>query len=156
MIERQEPYRPRSIRFLELWQEAGWRIKLYGIAYRGGRPSAGLIDAAKRVARARLPRPATGGGRYGVGFLGVHQGRGANLVFLDWWADENELHHHVYLSGPEDPERLEYRTPGGLAACVWDLHLIAFERDAWVEAVLKGADEDSLEAYLERRLSGEV
>jgi hypothetical protein len=34
----------------------------------------------------------------GVGFLGVHGGRGADFVCIDWWAEENESHHHVYLA----------------------------------------------------------
>ena len=147
-----EPYETRSIRFLELWDHAGWRVKVYGIAYRGQRPDPGLVAAAKEVARARLPEPAVGSRRYGVGFLGVHEGHGANFVFVDWWADENELHHHVHLSKPEAPAELIEITSTGLIACAWDLRVIAFERDAWVETVLANLDGPDLEAYLARRL----
>jgi hypothetical protein len=35
---------------------------------------------------------------YHLGFLGVHDGRTSNFVFLDYWAEENELHHHVFVS----------------------------------------------------------
>jgi hypothetical protein len=34
-------------------------------------------------------------------------------------------------------------------ACVWELEIIDFERRAWLEDVLKGAD---VERYLSRRL----
>ena len=70
MIYLQEPYDPRPIRFLELWETGGWRMKVYGIAYRSRRPSEDLVRAAKDVAEQRLPRSAEGEGRYGVGFIG--------------------------------------------------------------------------------------
>ena len=148
-----EPYRPRPIRFLELFEHAGWRIKLYGIAYRGERPGDALVTATREKAREVLPSPAVGPTRYGVGFAGAHQGRGANFVFVDWWENENELNHHVFLSGPEDPTDLREITETGVVACTWDLMLIAAERQAWVETVLANSDGPDLSAYLERRLS---
>lgn len=96
-------YVPRPVRCIEVWAVEGWRIKVYGIAYRGDHPRAELINAAKSQATSSLPQPAYGDGRYGVGFLGVHDGRGANVVFVDWWADENELHHQLFLS-PSDEQ----------------------------------------------------
>ena len=156
MIELREPYRPRPIRFLEEWRDAGWRLKVYGIAYKGERPRAPLVETAKRVARARLPQPAMGEGRYGVGFLGVHDGRTANFVFIDWWADENELHHHVYTAASDELENLNYVTPTGLSACVWDLRVQSFERDAWLEEVLKNSRGAGVEGYMARRLNEDV
>src|SRR5918993_3952698 len=108
MIKLAEPYRPRPVRFLEEWADAGWRLKVYGIAYGREAPRAELVETAKRIARERLPQPPAGEGRYGVGFLGVHDGRGANFVFVDWWADENELHHHVWAGPSGAPEELKY------------------------------------------------
>ena len=156
MFHLQEPYHPRPIRFLELWQHAGWRLKLYGIAYRRDLPRPELIDAARAVARQRLPQPAAEQSRYGVGFLGVHDGRGACFVFVDWWANENELFHHVYVSPSDRPHALQYMTPTGLAACVWDLALIAFERQAWLDAVLAQPTGPDLEAYLACRLNTDL
>src|SRR5918994_1990950 len=89
MLELREPYEKRPIRFLEEWGCEGWRLKVYGIAYRRREPRAALVETAKRLARGRLPRPAVGGGRYGVGFVGVHQGRGANVGFeREAWVEE--------------------------------------------------------------------
>ncbi|MDT7540667.1 MAG: hypothetical protein QOE33_571 [Acidobacteriota bacterium] len=155
-IELRESYQPRPIRFLEEWRDAGWRLKVYGIAYKSERPRAELIEAAKRIARERLPQPAVAESRYGVGFVGVHDGRNANFIFIDWWADENELHHHVYTSGSDELEKFDYATPTGLSACVWDLRVQSFERDAWVEEVLKNTDSASVERYMTRRLNEDV
>jgi len=49
-----QPYQERAIRFLELWPEANWRMKIYGIAWKGVTPGRVLIDSAKSVARATL------------------------------------------------------------------------------------------------------
>jgi hypothetical protein len=45
-------------------------------------------------------------------------------------------------------ERLEYKTPTGLTACVWDAALLAYERQAWVDAVLNNPNGPSIEQYL--------
>jgi hypothetical protein len=152
-----ELYRPRSVRFLELWQYARWRLKLYAIARDGVEPDAALIDSAKTLAPLHLPPAfATRGGiNYGVGFVGVHRGHRSNVIFVDWWAEENELRHHVYASDARSPTDLTYVTPDGFCACVWDLALIAFERDAWVDTVLREPGPAALDNYLARRASGE-
>jgi hypothetical protein len=42
-------------------------------------------------------------GCYGVIFLGVHDGRGADFAFIDWWAEEHELHYYVYVASHNQP-----------------------------------------------------
>lgn len=154
MIQLQETYQARPIRFLELWQTDHWRIKVYGIAYHRSLPRPELIDAAKQIAQQRL-RTVTAP-HYHAGFLGIHDGRGANFVFVDFWADENELHHHVYVSPSDKPTQLEYATPTGLTACVWDLRVICFERQAWLDAVLANPNGPDLDKYLNLRLNEDV
>ena len=84
----QEAYNVRPIRFLGLWREAGWTLKVYGIAYGREHPREELLEAAKEIARKRLTNSTNEDNHYGVGFLGVNDGRGANFVFVDYWADE--------------------------------------------------------------------
>lgn len=151
-----EPYAARVVRFLAPWAEAGWRLKVYGIAYLEGGPRPALVDVALDLARTSLPRPAMGAGRYGVGFMGVHEGRGANLVFVDWWADGNELHHHVFTASAGSPLDFREVTGSGLAACVWDLAVIGFERRAWISSVLINPVKAGLDAYLACRFEGSV
>jgi hypothetical protein len=110
----------------------------------------------KEIARERLTNSTTGDNHYRVAFLGMHDGRGANFVYLDYWADENELHHHVYVSPLEKPASLEYVTPTGLIACTWDLRGLSFERDARVEAVLANPSGPDFEEYLARTLNEDV
>lgn len=156
MIKLIEPYQPRPIRFLELWSESGWRVKVYGIAYRRELPRQELVQAAKEISLPYLSPASDDSRHYSVGFLGVHDGRGANFVFFDYWADENELHHHVYISPSEQPGALQYITPTGLTACVWDLRLMAFERQAWVDSVLANPKGPDIEAYLACQLNKDI
>jgi len=46
-----------------------------------------------------------------LGFLGIHDGRGANQVFLDLWVNENELLHVVWVSTKDDPGALVHPPP---------------------------------------------
>jgi hypothetical protein len=82
-VKLQEPYGARPIRFIELWHEGNWRLKVYGIAYQRPLPTPRLLEVAKGVARLHL-LAANGGEHYSVGCLGVHDGRGANFVFVDY------------------------------------------------------------------------
>jgi hypothetical protein len=144
-----EPYAARRIRCLDILDFDGWRMKLYGIAYRGERPAQALVDAALAVAPRRLPHPAVAGDRYGVGFVCAHDGRDGNFVFVDWWAGENELHHNTWRSTKEEPDELRPTGPDDFTACAWDLAVIGYERNAWVRHVLARPDGPHLEGYLD-------
>jgi hypothetical protein len=151
-----EPYKTRPIRYLGLWEFDHWRMKTYGIAYETPAPSAELVASARDIVERRIRESGNDTDHYGIGFVGIHQGKTGNFVFIDWWAKENELYHHVYISTKEQPQALKYMTPTGLSACTWDLHLIGFERDAWVETVLKRHPEPDLDAYLAHTLEADV
>ena len=83
-----QPYAPRSFRFIELLpigpSRTGivWRMKLYGISCHGEFPRFELLSAAKKIAVEQLSKEAAN--NYGVGFIGVHDGRGAAFVFVDF------------------------------------------------------------------------
>ncbi len=149
-----QPYEPRSFRFLELLSIGDWRLKLYGIAWRRERPRAELIAAAKELAAAELARAPTN--VYNVGFIGVHDGRDACFVFVDFWGNENELFHRVFLSRANEPRHLNAAAPSDSSVCVWDLHLQSFEREAWIKHVLRKTEAPDFEGYLAERLNADV
>ncbi len=74
-------------------------MKLYGIACRGELPRLSLLLAAKQIARDQLSKEKVN--NYGVGFIGVHDGRDAAFVFVDFWGNENEKH---VLRMPDAPD----------------------------------------------------
>src|SRR5437773_11615701 len=102
-FELAELYALRPITTLGIWRRDGWRIKKYSIAYGREVARPELVAAAEAVIAGVLPLPAVTSSRYGVGFLGIHDGRGGNFVFVDWWEDENELHHRVFFSTSDEP-----------------------------------------------------
>jgi hypothetical protein len=145
-------YEPRPIRFLELWKVHEWRFKVYGISYERDCPRPELVEAAKETASRLLREKPTQLLHYGVGFLGIHDGRGENQVFLDFWVNENELVHRYWISKPETPKDLRDAPEDHNSVCVWDLMVQCFERQAWVDCVLANPRGPDLNLYLDRRL----
>jgi hypothetical protein len=152
-IQLHSAYRARRIRFLDLWQHGGWRLKLYGIARDAPSPRDELVRALLQLAPSVLPQPARTASRYGLGFLCAHQGRTGDVAFVDWWEAEDELHHamFVFAGGALRPA-----ADSELTACIWDLAVIGFERDAWVDAILRKPTGPDPDAYLAARLDREV
>jgi hypothetical protein len=149
-------YRTRPVRFLELWQWRGWRMKVYGISARAETPPEALVWEAKEIARGRLPQPAVTDDRYGVGYLIVHDGENGDYVLVDWWSNQDIVQHHPYGAPKGRPGTLEYHWPPGAGFCVWELAVCWFEREAWVETVLKKPQTPDLEAYLVRELHADI
>jgi len=152
-MQLKDPYHPRRIHFLEQC-DAPWRLKIYSILHRSKTLNPDLVEAAKATALAFLPQPAVTPNHYGVGFVSVHQGKSYDFVTVGYWTYDTELRHQTYLRASSSSTELEALTSNDLSLDVWDLRLLAFERDAWVAEVLK-AETPSLDRYLARRLEGE-
>jgi hypothetical protein len=131
------PYEPRPICFHGLREIDGWRLKRYSITYGPGPLEWSAFEPAMALVDAALPRPAVTAGRPGLGFVIAHRGRTALYCVLSWWDNENELPTRVFVRALEgDAEWRAARGPESF--CVWDLQVIAFERDAYVTTVLAG------------------
>jgi hypothetical protein len=147
-------YRPRRARFLELCEAEGWLVKLYGIAYEGDGPPSSSVEAAKRAAGEALPQPARTDDRYGIAVVIVHEGQDACWLLIDWWGDESILHHRMLMAPLGGADAFQ-PAPPDVTACVWELPLLVFERDAWVATVL-GEDGPDLRRYLDCRFDGSI
>jgi hypothetical protein len=143
-------YEPRSFRFIEILSIHGWRMKLYGIAWQQELPRPELLEAAKRVAADILGNETAN--NYKVGFIGAHDGQNACFVFVDFWGNENELFHRVYLSRLNEPQSLTAAKSLDSSVCVWDLHLQNFEREGWIKHILRKPTAPDFDAYLAERL----
>lgn len=146
-----ESYEPRAFRFIELLAIGDWKMKLYGIAWREERPRRELLEAARRIAHQQLAQEKPND--YRVGFIGAHDGRDACFVFVDFWGNENELFHRVFLSRSNDPKQLTAAENTDSSVCVWDLRLQSFEREAWIKYVLRRPNRPDFEGYLAERLN---
>ncbi len=146
-----QPYEARAFRFIELLSLGDWRMKLYGIAWSGERPRPELLETARKIAAEQLAQEKSND--YRVGFIGAHDGRNACFVFVDFWGNENELFHRVFLSRRNDPTQLSAANTSDSSVCVWDLRLQSFEREAWIKHVLRNPNRPDFEGYLGERLS---
>jgi len=147
-----KPFQPRWVEPAGTLRLCGQALKVYRIAS-ADRLAAGVdwdaFDASEPLIESALPEPDHGAGRPGVGFLIHHAGEGPtgrlDYAVLAWWDRENELPLRIWL---DDGDGYRAAT-GGESVCVWDLGVMAFERDAYVETLL--APRPDREAYLERR-----
>lgn len=151
-----QSYTERPIRFLELWSYAGWLLKVYSVSAKREVCSGDLVEVAKEVAAQHLPLPAVSPERYGVGTLIIHEGNDANFALLDHWTGENMLHHQVFAAPLERPLELTDFSHTKLAMCVWELYILAFERQAWMDTVVRRPEQPDFDAYLARRVEGDV
>lgn len=153
------PHRTRPIRFVELHELAGWRLKVYLIQAPGSPPAPPLIAAALDVASDVLPAAerddGPGSRHFAVGFVVVHQAADFAFVLVDWWAGENEVHQHLHSAPLDRPDQLRPH-PGQAVGCVWELAVVDFERRAWLRHVLANPDGPDLEAYLDARAHDDV
>jgi hypothetical protein len=135
LIARMNAYEPRPICFHGLREVEGWRLKCYSIVY-GPDPIDWLaFTPGLALADEALPRPAVTPGRPGVGFVIAHRGRTALYCVLAWWDNENELPVRVFVRALEDAAAWR-PARGSESFCVWDLQVIAFEREAYVATLL--------------------
>lgn len=159
MSDRELPsgYEPRSIQFWEVWRPHDWTIKVYAISS-GKDPDPDLIAAAKDLALQRLPFPAVTDTRYGLGLLIVQQGNDQKYIRVGWWIRQHVLKSYLYSSDPggKDPVHFSDVTSTGVTASLWDLHVMHFERTAWINSVVNRADGPDGEEYLLQRFRREV
>ena len=147
-----QPYVPRPIRCHGVRPLAGYRLKDYSIVYGGQQID--WLDFARgfELVLRLLPSPAVATGRPGVGFRIAHQGRTARYAVLAWWDHDNELPIRIAVRRGDEEWRL---AEGSESICVWDLQVLAFERDAYVATLLSGeAGIDQVARYLDLRTSG--
>ena len=129
-----KPFEPRPIQFLRIHEHEGWRIKLYSIALDAAAVDEDGFAQGLVLALAALPQPATTQERPGAAYCVMHQGRGADYLVLGWWDRENEMPVRVFVCPAEEDAWRAAR--GSESFCVWDLQVVAFERDAYVATVL--------------------
>jgi hypothetical protein len=160
-----ECFQSRPMRFLGVCEVGGWRLKTYSITYGDRALDEPSFEQGLRTASPSLPQPPIAPGRPGVGFVIFHQGRTGDYVVLCWWDNENELPIRVFVrrNGHDARRRASSdrrlparddawrRAEGGESVCVWDLQIIAAERDAYVTHVLSPAGPD-IDAYLRATL----
>ena len=149
-------YKPRSIRFQELWTIRDFKLKGYAICLQGERVAPKLWLAAREVVTESIQDHPTEQQTHEAGFVTVHQGVGESQVNLDLWINENELLHRVWVTPTIGPTKLEKPPEDHNSVCIWELYVQSFERHAWIAYVLNNPDGLDLESYFTARLDADV
>lgn len=153
-------YSPRLVKAFPPLDVCGRTLKTYGIfAEPERRSTLPEPDWLRGHAESVLREPPQQGD-HPVGFLMLHYGMDGDYLLVSQWYDANMLKH--WVRGPEtDAEGATRYVPlaqRDLVACVWELEVVKFERDAWVNTVLARGrlDQPALDAYVGTTFSGWV
>lgn len=150
-------YKPRPIRFLEIYEIDGWQLKIYSISTKNELVGEQLIENSKKNISLWLKNSENYKlETYQIATLILHEGNEGNFAIINWWIDENMLQNHVYFSSFQNPYDFKNYSDKGIQTCVWELAVIWFERNAWVKHVLKKNKNPDFEAYLHEHMNENV
>ena len=139
-----EPYRERARAWLGLTRHAGHALRTYSVVYGDESLDRERFEAGLPALLERLPAPDWSRGRAGAGVLILHQGKAEDYLVMGWWDRQNELPLEVWIRYEDGWAPARHHE----SVCVWDLEILAFERDAWVATMLSDGQPGSLDAYL--------
>lgn len=147
----------RPVRFQELFCCDGWTIKLYIMSVHPEFNAAESIAAAKAALPLWLKNAANYPlAHFKIATLLLHECREGVFAITSWWIDENMLQVHVYLDAAGKAAGFNLFSDRGIVTCVWEMAVLWFERNAWVEHVLLKPATPDFDAYLAQQLNGEV
>ena len=137
-------YAARTVAYDGLDESDGWKFKRYSLSWDGSAMDDPRFVEGEAMARGLLPSPAVAEDRPGAAVVIRHQGRNQNYVVMAWWDRENELPIRVVVD-----EGQGWRPANAHESiCVWDLQIIASERDAYVRHILAWPERPDLRRYL--------
>jgi len=155
-VHKFKAYKKRAIKFLEQVDTEAWRMKIYGITSDQENLPVNLILRSKNIVLGYLPKPAVTEQRYGVGFLIIHRSPMENWFLLNWWGNENIIHQQVFSSSTNEPGNISPVDDKSIVACVYELEVYSFERQAWIDTVLSNVKAPDFEKYLQSRLNTDL
>ncbi|MBE2216899.1 MAG: hypothetical protein IAE90_01770 [Ignavibacteria bacterium] len=150
-------YKKRPVRFIDLYETNGWKIKIYSISVLNERVSQETIAQVKEQIPGWLKLSSIHQlETYNIATLILHEGNEGVFALINWWIGENMLQHYVYFSAYENPGQFTLFSDKGITFCVWELAVMWHERNAWVEHVIKNSSRPDFEAYLSSVLNEDV
>jgi hypothetical protein len=141
-------YEPRPVNFLGIREVSGMRLKTYTICLPDATFAEARFSDVWELTAKTLPQQASES-RPNIGFAIQHQGRTGDYFVLGWWDNENELPLHVFVGDQHGWRKAQ----GGESVCVWDLRVIWWERELYVNTMMAG-HADGVNAYLTASLQG--
>jgi hypothetical protein len=150
-------YKPRKVEFNRMVTTDGWSVKVYQLTCRLEFESKGVLDNAVLNLPKWLERSKTlGFETYRTAFLIVHEGHDGVWTLLNWWIGGEMLQSITFYTDFNKPDEFQMFPREGFMACVWEMAVIIFEREMWIEHILRQADNPDFTTYLEAHLNKEV
>ncbi|MEV4641995.1 GNAT family protein [Actinoplanes sp. NPDC049548] len=127
-------YHDRTTRSLGARSLRGHLVKLYAVEARGRTVGAEQEQAALELAARHLEdhRDSTG-----LAVVILHAGEDGDYLIVQSWVADYMTRQTILVGPPSAPEEMR-PAPAGAGPCVWELGILARERDAYVDAVLVG------------------
>ncbi len=154
-----------AFRYFPRWVEAGdvislngYRLKSYSMHLSDKKEKQALENHDLQALLAACVPPAPEPLDHGPGFVIVHYARDGDYLLISRWYGGNMLKHELFqLVQNAEGWQAEPLRSTNIVACVWELQVIAFERQAWVATVMtKRGTEQSFKSYLNTVLEGWV
>jgi hypothetical protein len=151
-------YAPRRLESRSVLAVQGCRLKRYELRSAEQQSRAGFTDGQWQEAlhgRLLLNNDVR---EHRVGFAILHYGRDGDYLLASLWYGGNMLKHEAFaLSSSGDSPYCASLSASRIVACVWELSVMAFERDAWVRtAMTHDGSSAALEDYLGMSFRGWV
>lgn len=151
-------YHPRPVQSLSPILIDDYRMKRYELSVAEPAVDKTFSDDNWRAFLAGcLPR--NGDAReHRVGFAILHYAQDGNYLLVSRWYGGNMLKHEAFtLTQAANGWSLDPLLESRIVACVWELEVMSFERDAWVRtAMAQHGSAPSLELYLDSKFRGWV
>ena len=142
-------YVPRALCRFDTLYSGGWHIKTYGISARHKRPPETLFKQLGTLVPAILKDMPKDFDVYNIAFAILHEAADGDFILFHWWTGENMLASRVFHA-PDRNSPFEDIKATRIIACIWELEIIKFERDLWVETMLNAARQPAPDTYLTR------
>lgn len=152
-------YQTRPIRFLEILEHENWKIKLYSISVKSEKVSDFFVKQAKKQLSEWLAQSTYYAdlATYNIATLILHEGKEGCFAIINWWIDENMLQQFVYLASKENSDEFVLFSDKGIITCTWEMAVLWFERNAWVEKVLKQPNNpNAFDNYLQQHYNADI
>lgn len=93
-------------------------------------------------------------GEHHIGFAIIHAADDGDYLLISTWCDANMLRHRVFTIDNEN--RLQPLDGTKIIACVWELAVMFYERNCWIEQVMttEKLEEANVQRYLQEGYSG--
>ena len=145
-----EQYRDRKMSFLKVAKVEDWQIKVYGITMHDSFKSFAVVEnALLRLTEWLPPQDNPELPVYDLAWLIAHEGREGVWLLLNWWVGGEMMETIVNFAAYDAPDNITaspYQKNALL--CVWELEVIAHERQAWIDNVLMKAENPDFAGYL--------